>query len=1058
MCKRTARTILTMVVLVAASAPSFAEDAAGGPNPAWNAFHSANGMLNRGLYELAAAEYRKFLSDHGDHEKSVVARYGLGVCLFRMEQFDAAAAELAPLAKNDGFEFAAEVGMILGQCRLTLKDYDKAADALERVVRSHRDHSLADDAAAALVEALYLGGKYEDSVESSEDFTKRWSDNPLRERVEFFAGLSDVARKEFARAAVHFETLLERYPKGSFAAQSSLLLAQCYQQQGDAMEKAIKQYRAAIKNAGADAKPDALLGLAAVLRQKGDADEAARALDRFLEQHPQSPQATSARLQRARIHFEKEQFDKALALFDEAATQGGDLTDHGAYWAAKCLLRKGDFAEAARRYALATEQFPESPLAAEMLYDRAVALVRASQPADAIAALTHFRSRFPDHALTADAIQLLASAEHQQSHYRASDRYCAEFLAGFASHQQAPAVTFLSAENDFLDDRFEDAVKEYQSFLDRFTPDPQSPKAAFRLGTALYRLGRFDDAERHLSSVASAVKNDPLFRPALMALGDIAFQRGDWKQAERYLADYLASDENSPAADEALLKLGLARQRQERHAEALSAYAKLLDAYQDSPHRLQAMFERGQVLVAQEKFDDAAEAFEAVLREGDDTRFSPYALNHLAMISGHRRDFAKAAELLDRAASGDQDAEIAADALYQKAQMLMADRRYAEAETALSTFGKRYPKDARRAHADVQRAIALSRLDKHADAVAAIAAIHRAELEKLDDNVRSTVRYEMAWCLRQLGRPGEAAKAYGELIDSGAGCELRFHAMLELAGLESQEKRFSEAASTLRRLLEQLNSSGSTGNDQLREQTLYRLGTCEFELSRFREAGELFDRLVSDLPKSALAVHAAYQAGEAWFQAGRFENAVRSLTRVIETESDADLVAPALLRLGDCHASTQRWAASERAFGDHLARFEDSPVWFKARFGVAWARENQQRYAEAIAAYQDVVARHRGSTAARGQFQIGECLFAQEKYEDAARELLKVDILFAYPEWSAAALYEAGRCFEKLGKPAEARSQFSQVAEKYKDTRWAELASQRLSELSSAMSPPGHSP
>ena len=38
---------------------------------------SGNGLLNRGLYELAATEYRKFLSEHGDHEKAAVARYGL---------------------------------------------------------------------------------------------------------------------------------------------------------------------------------------------------------------------------------------------------------------------------------------------------------------------------------------------------------------------------------------------------------------------------------------------------------------------------------------------------------------------------------------------------------------------------------------------------------------------------------------------------------------------------------------------------------------------------------------------------------------------------------------------------------------------------------------------------------------------------------------------------------------------------------------------------------------------------------------------------------------------
>ena len=71
------------------------------------------------------------------------------------------------------------------------------------------------------------------------------------------------------------------------------------------------------------------------------------------------------------------------------------------------------------------------------------------------------------------------------------------------------------------------------------------------------------------------------------------------------------------------------------------------------------------------------------------------------------------------------------------------------------------------------------------------------------------------------------------------------------------------------------------------------------------------------------------------------------------------------------------------------------------------------------------------------------------------RELLKVDILYAYPEWSAAALYEAARCFEKLGKTAEAKQHFEQVEEKYKQTQWAKLAAQRLTELSASATLPG---
>lgn len=70
---------------------------AAGRDPALQTYLSANGLLNRGLYELSAAEYRKFLEGSPVHEKAGVARYGLGVSLYRMERFDQVIEALTPL-------------------------------------------------------------------------------------------------------------------------------------------------------------------------------------------------------------------------------------------------------------------------------------------------------------------------------------------------------------------------------------------------------------------------------------------------------------------------------------------------------------------------------------------------------------------------------------------------------------------------------------------------------------------------------------------------------------------------------------------------------------------------------------------------------------------------------------------------------------------------------------------------------------------------------------------------------------------------------------------------
>jgi TolA-binding protein len=152
------------------------------------------------------------------------------------------------------------------------------------------------------------------------------------------------------------------------------------------------------------------------------------------------------------------------------------------------------------------------------------------------------------------------------------------------------------------------------------------------------------------------------------------------------------------------------------------------------------------------------------------------------------------------------------------------------------------------------------------------------------------------------------------------------------------------------------------------------------------------------------------------------------------------VASTALLKLGEASAAAQQWSRSDEAYTAFLDRFPDHALWFQARFGQGWTRENQQRHDAAIEAYREVISRHQGPTAARAQFQIGECLYAQKKRDQAVAEFLKVDVLYAYPEWSAAALYEAGRCLHDLERADEGTRQFEDLIKRFPETQWAKLA------------------
>ena len=88
---------------------------------------------------------------------------------------------------------------------------------------------------------------------------------------------------------------------------------------------------------------------------------------------------------------------------------------------------------------------------------------------------------------------------------------------------------------------------------------------------------------------------------------------------------------------------------------------------------------------------------------------------------------------------------------------------------------------------------------------------------------------------------------------------------------------------------------------------------------------------------------------------------------------------------------------------------------------------------DARAAYEKVIRSETGGkteTAAMAQWMIGESYFHQKNYESALREYLRLEILYAYPTWQAAALLQAGKCSEHLGQWKQAAELLSAAGER----------------------------
>jgi TolA-binding protein len=1033
----------TAVVLLSAAGTAWSQPDVN--EAALRQYAAANGLLNRGLHELAGGEYRSFLATYPEHPKRDIARYGLGVCLYKLEQYREAIETLEPLAGDESFAFAPEVIAIIGQAKLELGDFTGAAATLKRLPTQFGDHHLADDAAALRAEALYYAGSYDAVQSAAESLVAIDPRSPLRERAELFAGMALMAKRQYKPATAWFEAMIDRFPDGHYRARTQLMLAQCLHET-DVLRQAAELYLAVIQGAEESCLPEAMYGLAALLQQQGQPEPALELVDTLLKKYPKHELKPDAQLVRGRAALDLGMYDEAESSLQAVLETKKARHDAASYWLAKCDLRQGRATDAVTRLTASIEAYPKSALRAEMMYDLGVAHQRTGASEDAIEAWSRFRTAHPDHALAPEALRLMASTSHELGEYDESLRHCRAFAEQYGDDDRLPAVLFLTAENEYLSGRYDASIGVYEDYLTAYADAPDALKAKYRLGMALTRLDRPAEAQPWLEVATDGARTSEAFRPALLALGDIHFQAGRWAEAAEQLGAYDRAASDLPARDEARLKLGIALLRLDRPDEAADVLASLLAEFPESPHRAHAMFERGQALLASGD-DAAAEAVLRALVDTDpDSRFAPYAWNHLGAIATRRGDHAAAADAYARVATDEAGEGLASEATLQRGLSLMAAEQYEEAAAALAAFVDAQPDHPDAGEVKLRLGVALARAGEGEAAVAALESASPEDWDQAPEDLRSAARYELAWRYRDLGRTGDASATYVRLIDDAPDGVIRRHATLELAELRSSAGEQAEAAELLASLVSGV-SNEALADDPFWADALYRLGAARYALGDHAGCASALSRMLDGCPDASHRVDASLLCGEALYREGRNERAANRLQAVVDGSDDAAMYGPALLRLGECYAALQYWVKSGEAFEAHRERLPDAPLWFQAQFGYAWAIENQGRHEDAIGAYGPVAEQHAGPTAARAQFQIGECLYALGRHEEAVAEFLKVDILHAYPEWSAAALYEAGRCFEALRDPTQAKKQFREVVGRFEDSDWARLASQRLEEL-----------
>ncbi|MFW6107859.1 MAG: tetratricopeptide repeat protein, partial [bacterium] len=911
---------------------------------------SGDGFFMRKEYGFAAEEYAAFLARYPDHAEAARARFQLAQCYHRLKQYERAAAALEALARSDPAKSLRLNGLyMLGQCRWELKQYDQAAEAFGRLVEDAPKHPRAPAALYWKGDALYSQKKYEAAAAAAQ---KLIDDYPKNEEYVanawYLLGWARFETKEYQKAADAFKTLVTTYPKDREAGQAQLQVAECLFRMKQ-YEKALAAYRAVVDKFPGEWSDDALMGAGSCLFELERPGEAAETFAAVAETYPKSKDAPLGLLNAAQSWLAAKEPTKALAVadrFDQKYAKSGAAPRMTAArgQALLALNRHDEAAKQLRRAIEAGLPKDERPAALFNLGDALYGAKKFEQALDAYRAVT---KQFATHRLAEEASYAIIYCHAKQDDLKEAVARCESFARAYPKSRLLSAVKSLEGEYRYRLKDYAGARDACLASLELDAKGERADDALYKLGWAYRQLGEHAKAAEQFLRLTREFARSPYAAESLFRAGLAAADNNDTGAAVKHPEGCEKRFADSPFAARAAYRLALLAYNAGHFKTARPRFAHFLKTYPESDLVPRALAYAGETAFQLEDYQAARRLYRRQLDEHPKAgrEWAPIARFGLAWCDRRTGKPAEAAAAFKTLIAAHPKSKQVAESRFWLARSLEDAGKFAEALDAFRTFLDQHPGHELAATAAYRVGTSLYGAGKHAEAAKQFAQFAAANPKsEFADNAA----YNLAWCHKQLKKTDEAIAAYKKLLDDHPKSELRVTALFELGNLLFEKESFAEAARRYR-------AAADRKPGDLLDKVYYKLGLAHARQKQHAEAADAFRTLYTERPNSTYAGEARYRYARALQQQGKTAEAIPAFQAALEAKPGDEFIELAMFQIGECHVAEKNWGKGLAAYRAAREKFPNSPVINEIRYGEGLCAEELGAYKDAIEAYKAVL-------------------------------------------------------------------------------------------------------
>ena len=945
--------------------------------------------------------------------------------------------------------------------------WEEASQALGDFITQHPNVARTPDASFFLAETLMQQHLFKAAYVHYQQFLKKFAAHPLAVRAMFRMGESAFRDNNTQIAIRMLEEFSRKYPQHelnqyAFSYLGQLRLVRSKPQLAQrAFERSLQTYPNGAMSV------ESRLGLGNAMMKQGYLQEAKRLFEYCASQDQgpiqgQSSVADEARLQLGLVALYQQPADHAEAQkwFAMVAGNAGSANIRATAvlsWARSIGETKPNEAFTLLEPVVGWEL--PTAIKIDLLIESAIAASKTGRTELAIGWLQQVRAIKPLNQKILDAVRFEMRLLETQDRIPAAIELAEEFNLEVEKRTLIATSQEANGRRQYSNGDFEASLDTFSTLLTLQNTEAEQ-QMTWRYFEALSYIGLkdFKQAESSLGRISDDFSDDTLISLVLFCKASVKFRLEKYSAAIPYFQRYLNYDLKPRDRRNAKQELAICFAKTENFVEAdllLDSLVSKVNANDLEPNdELESVVEL--VAEASQHNNDRviAEKWYAYLKDRSQDadrqkRADRWLLVHSLKTPIEQHTITSFKELFGK---HPQDAHLVAAAI-ENAKRFESNQDIAAAINWYQLALANSPSTNRQLNGGVR--IKIAKL-AHKQGDLANLKIAESSLEAWlanasnDATLKAEVLFQLAWVHQDLGDSSKSISSFVQLVSNHPDSKYWPDAAYRIAKHNVTTKNYSGAKELIAKILAVSNLP-----EAIDTRTHFLAGKVAFaeqDWPKVETAMHAFSTKASD---NNSRLTAKYFTAEALFQQQKNGPATEAFSELHQcvTLLPNQYQPWVWLRKASLHLLAGDATTAAKLATEGKQRFKDFDSLYEFDFLIARGLESEGLLSDARQQFEKVIASPTGSktaAAAHSQWRIGETYFHQEKYKLAIAEYYKVDSLYAYPNWRAAALIQAGKCQEHLANLKNATKLYRQLLDRYPNSEFAAEARGRMTQITSA--------